>query len=145
MCLKRFSALKCRIQNHGRASSISCAEFCRLHGFLTDMQQSFQYFGQAHAGQLQQTEAMEALQHAGQCLARPLVSLYCLAYFCIASASFCYSTKFKFVSGPVHSLGACLAPESKTRDSSNGAACKLCSGRATTVVWCNLLAATSIA
>ena len=31
------------------------------------MQQSFQYFGQAHAGQLQQTEAMEALQHAGQC------------------------------------------------------------------------------
>ncbi|DBA93267.1 hypothetical protein WJX79_000408 [Trebouxia sp. C0005] len=54
-----------RIQNHGRANSISCAEFCRLHGFLTDMQQSFQYFGQAHAGQLQQTEAMEALQHAG--------------------------------------------------------------------------------
>ncbi len=52
------------------------------------MQQSFQYFGQAHAGQLQQTEAMEALQHAGQCLARPSVSLYGLVNLCIASASF---------------------------------------------------------
>lgn len=30
------------------------------------MQQSFQYFGQAHAGQLQQPEALQALQHAGE-------------------------------------------------------------------------------
>ena len=51
------------------------------------MQQSFQFFGQAHAGQLQQTEAMEALQHAGQCLARPSVPLHCLVYLCIASAT----------------------------------------------------------
>ncbi len=51
------------------------------------MQQSVQNFGQAHAGQLQQTEAMEALELAGQCLARPSVSLHCLVYLCIASAA----------------------------------------------------------
>ena len=32
------------------------------------MQQSFQYFGRTRPGQLQQPEAMEALQHSGELL-----------------------------------------------------------------------------
>lgn len=54
----------CRIQNQGRSDALSCAEFGRLHQFLTDMQQSFKYFGQI-PGQLQQSEALQALEHAG--------------------------------------------------------------------------------
>ena len=51
------------------------------------MQQSFQYFGQSHAGQLQQTEALEALQHAGepQCQSQQLVSSHLIIRVCIAA------------------------------------------------------------
>ncbi|KAL3150754.1 hypothetical protein ABBQ32_000531 [Trebouxia sp. C0010 RCD-2024] len=54
-----------RIQNHGSSNAISCTEFGRLHDFLTGMQHSFIFFGRSHPGQLQRSEAMEALQHAG--------------------------------------------------------------------------------
>lgn len=55
----------CRQHDADGSGFISYPEFEELHGFLTNMQQSFLYFDRDRGGSLSQPEVYEALQHAG--------------------------------------------------------------------------------
>ena len=62
---------KCRIHDSDRSGTINFVEFQRLHVFLTNMQKSYQHFDADRNGELDENEIRQALQHAGEILARP--------------------------------------------------------------------------
>lgn len=60
-----------RIHDRRNSGTISFEEFAKLHEFLTNVQQSFEYFDQDRSNSLSYDEIYNALTHAGYQLDRP--------------------------------------------------------------------------
>lgn len=66
-----------RLHDETNTGTISYGEFEKLHGFLTHMAQSFQYFDQDQGGTLSPDEVYRAIQHAGESLVQGPHRSYC--------------------------------------------------------------------